>query len=348
MPSRRTRDRELASDRRAGWSARTFIRERHRATVKAQLRPLAGVTTAMLAVVVVASIFVTGPLQRGFVLGSGVVLSAAMVTALVVLASGTAPLMMGELAEQWTAQELRPLKEHGWKLINHFVLGLGDYDHVLVGPGGVVLVETKWGGTPWDVDARDRVFQFALEQAGRNAKQLGLWSGVAKHGRLQVEPVLAVWGPAGRLLREGPARRHGSGVVVLPGDRLEDWMLRRERDQLDADQVMAIWHEVDRHAIRRDERERISRPMPRSLAEVVRAPITGLVLALACYLLTGRLLELTGSVLLWLGVGVALIAGAEVVRRRFRFGWEARAFQLVVLVLYLVTMAAAARAYLVT
>ncbi len=88
--------------------------------------------------------------------------------------------------------------------------------------------------------------------------------------------------------------------------------------------------------------------MPRSLAEVVRPTMTGLVLALACSLLTGRLLELTGSVLLWLGVGVALIACAEVVRRRFRFGWEARAFQLVVLVLYLVTMAAVARAYLVT
>ncbi len=122
----------------------------------------------------------------------------------------------------------------------------------------------------------------------------------------------------------------------------------RERDQLDADQVMAIWREVDRRAIRRDECERISRPMPRSLGEVVRVPMTGLVLALACYLLTGRLLELTGSVLLWLGVGVALIACAEVVRRRFRFGWEARAFQLVFLVLYLVTMAAVVRAYLVT
>ncbi len=76
MPSRRTRDRELASDRRAGWSARTIIRERHRATVKAQWRPLAGLTIGMLAVVVVASIFVTGPLQRGFMLGSGVVLRA--------------------------------------------------------------------------------------------------------------------------------------------------------------------------------------------------------------------------------------------------------------------------------
>lgn len=71
-----------------------------------------------------------------------------MVRASLVLLSGTAPLMMGELAEQWTAQELRPLTKHGWRLVNHFGLGYGGQDHVLVGPGGVVLLETKSSATP--------------------------------------------------------------------------------------------------------------------------------------------------------------------------------------------------------
>lgn len=297
-------------------------------------------------VVATAALFSTGPLQRGLLLGGGVVLTAAMVTALVVLASGTAPLMTGEMAEQWTAQELRPLREHGWKLINHFVLGRGDYDHVLVGPGGVVLVETKWGGTPWDVDGRELAFRLALEQTGKNAKQLTLWGGVAKHGRPQVEPVLVVWGPAAKNLRDISARRHGSGVVVLSGDRIQAWLLQRGRDQLGADQINAIWNEIDEHAVRRDERERTSRPMPRSLAEALRATGTGLILAVPCFLLTGQLLELAGSVLLWLGVGVALLAGAEALRRRSRFAWEARAFQAGTLGLYLLTGATAVRAYL--
>lgn len=77
--------------------------------------------------------------------------------------SGTAP-FMGELAEQWTAQELRPLSKHGWRLVN-FALSYGDQDHVLVGPGGVVLLETKWNGTPWDLDDRDYFFRRALNQA---------------------------------------------------------------------------------------------------------------------------------------------------------------------------------------
>lgn len=123
MPLLRTRDRELASDRRAGWSARTSIRERHQATVKAQWRPLTLFAAGLLVVVAIASLFATGPLQRGLIFGGGAVLTAAMVTALVVLASGTAPLMTGEMAEQWTARELRPLRQHGWRLINHFVLG---------------------------------------------------------------------------------------------------------------------------------------------------------------------------------------------------------------------------------
>ncbi len=61
---------------------------------------------------------------------------------------------MAELAEQWTAQELRPLREHGWKLVNHVGLGPGDQDHVVVGPGAVVLIETKWAALRYEVHAR--------------------------------------------------------------------------------------------------------------------------------------------------------------------------------------------------
>lgn len=88
--------------------------------------------------------------------------------------------------------------------------------------------------------------------------------------------------------------------------------------------------------------------MPRSLAEAVRATGTGLILAVGCFLSAGQLLEFAASVLLWLGVGVALLAGAEALRRRSRFSWEARAFQAGTLGLYLFTGAAAMRLYLPT
>lgn len=284
-------------------------------------------------------------LQRGIIVGTGATLAVCAVGALVVLTSGSAPLMMGELAEQWTAQELRPLREHGWKLVNHFGLGPGDQDHVVVGPGGVVLVETKWGGTPWDVDAGDAFFRRALEQTARNARQLALWHGVAKHGRPGVEAVLVVWGPAARKLREQPVRRHDSGVVVMSGEHLRDWMHRRGRDRLSPSQVDGVGGEIDRHLVRRDERERVMRPMPRSLAEMVQATVVGLGLAAAGLVLTSWLLRLFESAVVWLAGGVALFGASEVVRRRSHWRWEARTFQFALGGLYLLTAVAVVRAY---
>jgi hypothetical protein len=133
--------------------------------------------------------------------------------------------------------------------------------------------------------------------------------------------------------------------VVLSGDQLEAWVLRRGCDQLGDQQVAAIWDEVDRHAVRRDEHERSSRPMPQSLAGLVLATVAG-VLAALCFLLTGQLLELTGSLSLWVVVGLGLVAGAEVARRRTRFRWQARVFQVGISGLYLLTAVSVARAYL--
>jgi len=63
-------------------------------------------------------------------------------------ATGTASTMMGDLAEQWTASELRKLRRRGWRVLNHVMLKQRDIDHVLIGPGGVYAVETKWGPDP--------------------------------------------------------------------------------------------------------------------------------------------------------------------------------------------------------
>ena len=345
MPRATRRERQLASDRRAGWTARKSIRERHRQTFKTQWQPLSILASALLALFGVAAVFANGPLQRGVIVGAGVTLTACTVAALVVLTSGSAPLMMGELAEQWTAQELRPLRDHGWKLVNHFGLGHGDQDHVVVGPGGIVLVETKWGGTPWDVDGNDMYFRRALEQTRRNARQLALWHGVAKHGRPEVEGVLVIWGPAGRQLRDNDVRRHDSGIVVMSGEQLRDWMLGRGRDRLSSPQVAGVVDEIDRHLVRRDERERVTHPMPRSLAEMVQATAVGLVLASACFLLAGWLLRITQSLIVVLAVGLFLFGASEVVRRRSHWRWEARSFQIALGGLYLLTAAAVVRVY---
>lgn len=335
----------LSGDARAGWSARLSVRERHRSVGREQWRVLLGLGASLLALAVVASFFATGPVQRGFILGSGLVTAAGAVAALVVLVSGTAPLMMGEVAEQWTAQALRPLERHGWRLVNHFGLGYGDQDHVLVGPGGVVLVETKWGATPWDLDDRDHFFQAALTQVVRNAKQLELWHDVARHGKPQVTPALVLWGRARRKLSEQPVRRHSSGVVVMSGDQLQSWMLGRGRDALTAEQVEGIWAGVERQVEKRDAHERRIRPMPRSLHELILAMLGCVVAAMAGFLVLAKTVGPLGLLVTACLLGPGLAALAELVRRRSRWPWQARAFQVGLASTYLVGAFAAARFY---
>lgn len=172
--------------------------------------------------------------------------------------------------------------------------------------------------------------------------------GVAKHGRPEVDAVLVVWGPAARKLSEQDARRHDSGVVVMSGDHLRDWMHRRGRHRLSTSQVDGVGGEIDRNLVRRDERERVRSPIPRSLADMVQARVVGLGLAAAGFVLTSWLLGLVEAMVVWLASGLVLLGASELARRRSRWRWEARTFQFGLGGLYLLTAAAVVRAYIVT
>ena len=56
---------------------------------------------------------------RGFAGGSSVTSVIALLAFWVIQATGTAATMMGDDAERWTASELRKLRRHGWRLVNH-------------------------------------------------------------------------------------------------------------------------------------------------------------------------------------------------------------------------------------
>jgi hypothetical protein len=49
----------------------------------------------------------------------------------------------GADGERDTARQLRPLLSGGWRLFNDIDTGRGNLDHVLVGPGGVFVLESK-------------------------------------------------------------------------------------------------------------------------------------------------------------------------------------------------------------
>ena len=79
---------------------------------------------------------------REFIVGGWVVFVGWLLWHQVVVESGSSTRDMGALAEQWTSNELRLLRDRGWRVINHVVLRHWDIDHVAVGPGGVLVVQT--------------------------------------------------------------------------------------------------------------------------------------------------------------------------------------------------------------
>lgn len=85
--------------------------------------------------------------------------------------------------------------------------------------------------------------------------------------------------------------------------------------------------------------------MPRSLGEMVRRTVTGLGLGVGAFLLTSWLLRLSESLLVWGVAGLLVLAVAEVARRRTRWQWELRSFEVGFIGLHVLTAVAVARAY---
>ncbi|HEY4299649.1 MAG TPA: nuclease-related domain-containing protein [Candidatus Didemnitutus sp.] len=137
---------------------------------------------------------------------------------------------LGWFGERMTAEEIEPLREHGWRIFHDVPGERGGFefniDHVLVGPGGVFSIETKmrrkgharpgrkehevsYDGQvlswPWGEDS------YGLAQAARNADWLRDWLSVVTGERLEVTPILAF--PCWYVTP--PNARHAVSVVSL-------------------------------------------------------------------------------------------------------------------------------------
>lgn len=159
---------------------------------------------------------------------------------------------MGRDGERWTEKELRSLGREGWKVRHDIESRYGNIDHVVVGPGGVFLLNSKnlWGSFAIEEGVLTCHHEIApmsdyslpkLEKQMRGAAwgleerlkaQLG-W-------RVDVRPVVVVW--AEFLGCEG---RLGQGkVAVVGGRRLREWLREQpvrlaERDRATVAEAVA-------------------------------------------------------------------------------------------------------------
>lgn len=253
---------------------------------------------------------ISNQFMRGIVAGGGGVAILAAITFLVFQVTGTAARSMGPTAEQWTADELRTLRGNGWRLVNGFYLGGGDTDHVLVGPGGVVVVESKWSADGWDLTRSQARITDALGQVLANARRVRLWDPVKKSG-LPVHPVLVLWGR--RSSPQEPAGDHPvtmQGVTVLRGRSAVRFWCRETAAHaatVPIEMTDAVWHAIDRQVARRDQYERREHQAPPpSVERLTTLTLGALTAAIASAWLVSEAGSHLGS-LWWLVVALALI-----------------------------------------
>jgi hypothetical protein len=322
----RQRERALASDQRAGRWARAKARRLQREYVRRNWRILSAVGGGLLGFIAVQVPLFPRGFARGLYLGSFSTAVVGLLAFWVVQATGTASTMMGDEAEQRTAQELRKLRNRGWKLINHVSLQGRDIDHVLLGPGGVFGVETKWTADSWAVAPDDPRVVAACGQVSRNTKTLRSW--LRNLGVSSVEPVIFLWGAGARDLPPVQTLRRGDQEVsIVAGPQSEAWLTSVPTGRLDDKQLARAWDRLEAYCETRDPREALENPLPLSVAEFAMRFFLGLATAAAALLLTATWLATGPSSRWWLPAlivlalpGLGLLRFARAVRY-IAWGW---------------------------
>src|SRR5690606_9191861 len=111
-----------------------------------------------------------------------------MIYVLMVQSGGIAAQQVGVMAEEWTAQRLRSLRRAGWHIVHDVAMEFGNLDHALIGPGGVLAIETKYRSDWSSVTAAD--IGGMAQQAINQARDLSFRLGMKGRG---VTPIVVVW-----------------------------------------------------------------------------------------------------------------------------------------------------------
>jgi hypothetical protein len=310
----RRRQRALAGDVRAGSWARARARTDQRAFLREHWRLYCLAIVVLLAPGGLVAAFMPNAFLRGLVLG---VLLAAVPGALwawTVQVTGTGPVMMGDQAEQWTAAELRKLRRHGWRVVNHFLLRNDDIDHVLTGPGGAYAIETKWSASPWESDFGRARQRDAIRQVAANARLMSLWHPLRKL-TITARPVVVLWGGDVKNWRPTNSIQVIDGVLVVAGPALSGWLGSLGGDVLNPSQIEDVWIAIEAHVTRRDPYVRHAHPVPASVTEIaIRALVSGAAVLLGLLFL-GEVLRWTHSVAWTVMAGTASTGVALVISR---------------------------------
>lgn len=223
MGSRKT-TRAAAQHRDDLWTARRAVVERN-----ARFFAIAaGVSVLFLAVIgLIYARVVHSDFLAGLAVGSFGVAIAAALFWLIDAQSGAHNKRFGTYGEEATAAlfETRRMQREGWEIVHNLSFpNLGDVDHVVVGPAGVLVIESKWANCSWTVkNGTISVFgDDPIAQVQRGADKIRRL--LASEGvEITPQPVVLQWGPGG-LDADDWSDHVINGVLVVRRPRSTKWL----------------------------------------------------------------------------------------------------------------------------
>jgi len=148
---------------------------------------------------------------------------------------------IGAKGEAAVGRRLDRLERSGWRVLHNVVLGgRGDVDHLLIGPAGVVVVNTKHHPRAQVKVGRDVVFvrgepRHYPRSSHREADRVAAALREATGRAVNVAPMLVFHGHAGRI--RGWWWRRPLGVQVVPSRWVRSWLRLPGRRVLSAAEV---------------------------------------------------------------------------------------------------------------
>jgi Nuclease-related domain len=214
---------------RPGERSRTIVRRAWWNT--ARKNPLAWVCLILFGVVFaeVMSLMPFPTWWRAYIYGFVTATVLATLAWVIHVLSGSHSYSMGKLGEEATAEAVAGWRQrrNGWRLINGIYLaGHGDIDHILVGPGGVFVIESKWTTKHCRIEHGEIVGlmgRVPIAQATDGALKVEkLLRYGSQRFEVEVKPVVVIWGSGGLILEDGSIEV--DGVLVCEGRREKDWV----------------------------------------------------------------------------------------------------------------------------
>ena len=187
------------------WAARQRLLQRN-----AQRLALAVPVTLAINAVVTLSLWPLSPLLALFILEALILGELGLLWFWLVVHDGELNRRLGIMGETWSKDELSWLSKRGWHSFSNVAFERFDVDQVLIGPGGIFAIETKFSSR----SEASRDVAVAAGQSIDNARTIKLLLRTYQLD-VHVTPVLFLWGPG---YRETESERFQNVTIVLGND----------------------------------------------------------------------------------------------------------------------------------